>query len=58
MATWTALGTPGGKNFRENLLADPAVRAKMDPAALDAAMDPQRDFRHVETIFSRVFAEG
>jgi len=58
MATWTALGTPEGKSFRENLLADPAVRAKMDPAALDAAMDPQRDFLHVETIFSRVFAEG
>ncbi|MBV1796422.1 adenylosuccinate lyase [Siccirubricoccus sp. G192] len=55
MATWTALGTPGARNFRENLLADPGVRARMDAAALDAAMDPQRDFLHVETIFARVF---
>jgi hypothetical protein len=27
----------------------------MDGAALDRAMDPARDFGHVETIFARVF---
>ena len=58
MATWQALGTPGGKNFRENLLADGPVSAVLDAAALDAAMDPARDFSQVDTIFARVFAEG
>ena len=58
MATWTALGQPGGRSFRDNLLASPAVAALMDPAALDAAMDPNRDFLHVQTIFARVFGPG
>jgi len=56
MATWEALDRPDGRSFRDNLLADPRVAARLDAAALDAAMDPQRDFRHVETIFARVFA--
>lgn len=56
MATWTKLADVDGKSFRDNLLADPEVAGKMDAAALDAAIDPQRDFRHVETIFARVFA--
>jgi adenylosuccinate lyase len=55
MATWTRLGMPDGRDFRANLLADPEVAARLDPAALDAALDPGRDFRHVETIFARVF---
>ena len=58
MATWEALDTPGGRSFRDNLLADPVVAARLDAAALDAAMDPQRDFRHVDTIFARVFANA
>lgn len=58
MATWEALGTPGGRSFRDNLLADGRVAARLDAAALDAAMDPARDFRHVETIFARVFGTG
>jgi adenylosuccinate lyase len=58
MATWTRLGEPGAKDFRANLLADPEVSAKMDPAALDAAMDPARDFAQVDTIFARVFGQG
>ena len=40
------------------LLADPAVRARLDPAALDAAMDPRRDFAQVDAIFDRVFTEA
>jgi adenylosuccinate lyase len=56
MATWTKLADPDGKSFRDNLLADPEVAGKMDAGALDQAIDPQRDFRHVETIFARVFA--
>ena len=55
MATWTALGQPGGRGFRDNLLASPEVAALMGQAALDAAMDPARDFLHLDTIFARVF---
>ncbi|MDJ0388593.1 adenylosuccinate lyase [Roseomonas sp. E05] len=58
MATWTALGEPNGKSFRDNLLADEEVAGKLDAAALDTAIDPQRDFRHVDTIFARVFSQG
>ncbi|MBS7809590.1 adenylosuccinate lyase [Roseococcus pinisoli] len=55
MATWLKLGKPDAQRFRENLLVQPEVSAVMSGAELDAAMDPQRDFRHVETIFARVF---
>ena len=55
MATWQALGSAGAKDFRTNLLEDAGVAALMDGAALDRAMDPARDFGHVETIFARVF---
>jgi len=55
MATWTQLGQPDGRSFRDHLLASTEVAALMDGAALDRAMDPARDFSHVETIFARVF---
>ncbi|MBP0465462.1 adenylosuccinate lyase [Roseomonas sp. PWR1] len=58
MATWEALGTPAARGFRDNLLADATVSALLDGPALDAAMDPRRDFAHVDTIFRRVFGEG
>jgi len=58
MATWQALGTPGGQSFRTNLLADAEVSARLTAEALDAAMDPRRDFAHVDTIFRRVFGEA
>ncbi len=58
MATWTALGDPTGRSFRAELLADAAVAARLDAAAMDAAMDPEKDFRHVETTLARVFAGG
>jgi len=58
MATWQALGTPGARDFAANLLADPEVSARLDAAALAGAMDPARDFGHVETIFARVLAEA
>jgi adenylosuccinate lyase len=58
MATWEALGTPGARDFAANLLADPEVSARMDAASLAAAMDPARDFGHVETIFARVLAQA
>ena len=55
MATWLKLGQPDVKSFATNLLARPEVAAVMDAAKLNAVMDPQLDFRHVETIFARVF---
>jgi adenylosuccinate lyase len=58
MATWLKLGKPDAQRFRENLLVQPEVAAVMDGAALDKAMDPQVDFRHVDTIFARVFGAG
>ena len=57
MNTWRALGTPEGRSFRDELLADAAVRARLDGPAIDAAMDPVRDFAHVDAIFDRVFTE-
>ena len=58
MATWTMLGKPGAKTFRDNLLGSAEVSAVMDAAALDGAMNPARDFAHVETVFARVFGPG
>jgi adenylosuccinate lyase len=55
MATWTLLGTPEGRSFRENLEADPDVATRVAPAELDAAMDPGLHLRTVERIFARVF---
>jgi adenylosuccinate lyase len=57
MATWTKLGTPEGRSFRENLDADPDVAGRVPPALLDAAMDPQLHLQHVDAIFARVFGE-
>ena len=56
MATWESLGGIEPRDFRAMLLADAGVRARLDPTALDAALDPARDMRHVDTIFARVFA--
>jgi len=55
MATWLKLGQPDVRSFAENLVARPEVAAVMDAAKLQAVMDPKLDFRHVETIFARVF---
>ena len=55
MQTWLALGKPDARRFAENLLLVPEVAGRMDAAGLKAAMDPQRDFRHVDTVFGRVF---
>jgi adenylosuccinate lyase len=55
MATWTKLGTPEGKTFRENLDADPDVAGRVAPAVLDAAMDPALHLQRVDRIFERVF---
>lgn len=55
MATWTKLGTPEGRTFRENLEADPEVAGRVEKAVLDDALDPARHLRAVDQIFTRVF---
>ncbi len=55
MATWTKLGTPEARSFRDNLEAEPEVTARVSAAELDAAMDSRSHLAHVDTIFSRVF---
>jgi adenylosuccinate lyase len=57
MATWTRLGTPEGRSFRENLAADPEVAGRVPSAVLDAAMDPRLHLRALDTIYQRVFGE-
>ena len=58
MATWTKLGTPEGRSFRENLLADPDVTGRVSAAELDAAFEPALHTRSVDRIFARVFGEA
>ena len=58
MATWTKLGTPEGRSFRENLEADPDVTGRVPAATLDAAFDPALHTTSVERIFERVFGVG
>jgi adenylosuccinate lyase len=57
MATWTRLGTPEGKSFRENLEADPEVAGRVPGAALDAAMDARLHLRELDRLFTRIFGE-
>ncbi|GAA0286258.1 adenylosuccinate lyase [Rhodovulum strictum] len=44
-----------GKDFREELLADPEVTAALSPAEIDEKFDLGYHTKHVETIFARVF---
>ncbi len=57
MATWEKLGTPEGRSFRDNLLADPEVAHRVPAAELDAAMDGRTHLKQVDLIFRRVFGE-
>jgi adenylosuccinate lyase len=58
MATWTKLGTPEGRSFRENLDADPEVAGRVPPDALDAAMDARTHLRSLDALYARVFGEA
>lgn len=44
-----------GKDFEEELLADPEVRAALDADDIAALMDLGHHTKHVDTIFARVF---
>ncbi len=46
-----------GGSFRTRIEADPQVKKLLSKKTLDAAFDPARHTRHVNTIFKRVFAK-
>ena len=48
----------GEGDFRVLLAADPDVADKLTGAELDALFDPAWHFRHVDTIFDRVFGKA
>jgi adenylosuccinate lyase len=48
----------GEGEFRTLLGADPDVSARLSPAELDELFDLSYHFKHVDTIFRRVFGEG
>ncbi len=45
-----------GGSYLELLKADEDVRTYLDSAALEALFDLDQHFRHVNTVFERVFA--
>jgi adenylosuccinate lyase len=47
-----------GGSFRDRLLADPEVGRTLKPEALAALFDESYHFKHVDTIFGRVFGRG
>ncbi len=55
MATWSALGQPGARSFRDNLASDPDVAGKVTAATLDDVMRSDMHLRHVDHVFARVF---
>ncbi len=55
METWTGLGRPGARTFRQALDADPAVAGRVPPAELDRAMTSDMHLAHVDHVFERVF---
>jgi adenylosuccinate lyase len=57
MATWTRLGQPDGRSFRENLGADPEVAGRVPVSILDEAMDSRRHLSALDASYRRVFGE-
>ena len=58
MKTWSMLGRPGAKSFRENLAADPDVAGRVSAAALDEALDVRPHLAQLDAIFLRVFGDA
>ncbi len=56
MPVWASMqsGTTG-PSFLENLKADKDVARALSPAQIEALFDLEHHFRHVETVFARVF---
>jgi adenylosuccinate lyase len=42
-------------DFREAIASDPTIQRYLDPAAIEQAFSLERQLRHVDAIFSRVF---
>lgn len=55
METWTRLGEPDGRSFRENLDNDPEVAGRVDAKVLDEAMDSTRHLVAVDRIYDKIF---
>lgn len=55
METWTKLGHPDFRTFRENLEADPEVAGRVSAEVLDRAFDPAQHLSQVDRIFNRIF---
>jgi adenylosuccinate lyase len=53
MRTWEH-----GEDFLTNLKADKGVTGKLSAAELEAMFDEGYHFKHVDTIFRRVFGEA
>ena len=58
METWTKLGTPEGKSFRENLDADPEIAGRISADLLDSAMDSRQHLKAIDAIYEKVFGEA
>jgi adenylosuccinate lyase len=52
MAAWQ-----GGGRFVDLLKADPEIARLLDPPTIDGLFDTAYHFKHVDTIFRRVFGE-
>ena len=55
MATWTTLGHPDAKPFRDHLVTDPEIATRITPEAIDTAMNPTLHLARVDELFARVF---
>jgi adenylosuccinate lyase len=53
MRAWTE-----GRNFRQLVLNDPNITGRVSPDALDRAFDLNRQLRHIDAIFRRVFTDS
>ena len=58
METWTKLGQPEGRTFRENLLADPEISGRISTDVIEAALDSRLHLKRVDERFALIFGEG
>jgi adenylosuccinate lyase len=62
MAAWETETIPGGlqvepaPDFRQRVATDPRITKVLDRAALERTFDLNRQLRHVDAIFARVFS--
>jgi hypothetical protein len=62
MAAWETEATSGGlqvepaPSFQQRVASDPRITKVLDRAALERTFDLNRQLRHVDAIFARVFS--